>query len=153
MAEWFSFRRLGPGDAPSCRALNAVFAEAFDDAVNYAGAPPDDAYLAALLAKQNLIALAASEGERVIGGLVAYEFDKFEQARREIYIYDLAVLASHRRRGVALGLVGLLRQIARERDAHVIYVQADYGDEPAIALYTRLGRREDVMHFDIDPAD
>jgi aminoglycoside 3-N-acetyltransferase I len=31
----------------------------------------------------------------------------------------------------------------------VIYVQADYGDDPAIALYTKLGAREDVMHFDI----
>jgi aminoglycoside 3-N-acetyltransferase I len=31
-------------------------------------------------------------------------------------------------------------------------VQADYGDDPAIALYEKLGRREDVMHFDI-PVD
>jgi aminoglycoside 3-N-acetyltransferase I len=29
-------------------------------------------------------------------------------------------------------------------------VQADYGDDPAIALYTKLGRREDVLHFDIE---
>jgi aminoglycoside 3-N-acetyltransferase I len=28
-------------------------------------------------------------------------------------------------------------------------VQADYGDEPTIALYTKLGVREDVMHFDL----
>ena len=32
-------------------------------------------------------------------------------------------------------------------------VQADYGDDPAIALYTKLGVREDVMHFDIAPDD
>lgn len=33
----------------------------------------------------------------------------------------------------------------------MIYVQADTGieDEPAIALYSKLGRREDVLHFDI----
>jgi aminoglycoside 3-N-acetyltransferase I len=29
------------------------------------------------------------------------------------------------------------------------YVQADQGDNPAIALYTKLGVREDVLHFDI----
>jgi aminoglycoside 3-N-acetyltransferase I len=28
-------------------------------------------------------------------------------------------------------------------------VQADIGDVPAIALYTKLGTREDVLHFDI----
>ncbi|HYJ09847.1 MAG TPA: AAC(3)-I family aminoglycoside 3-N-acetyltransferase, partial [Polyangiaceae bacterium] len=39
--------------------------------------------------------------------------------------------------------------IAKQRAAFVVYVQADYGDEPAIALYTKLGSREDVMHFDI----
>ena len=33
----------------------------------------------------------------------------------------------------------------------MIYVQADYGDDPAIALYDKLGTREDVMHFDIPP--
>jgi aminoglycoside 3-N-acetyltransferase I len=37
------------------------------------------------------------------------------------------------------------------RGAWVIYVQADYGDDPAIALYSKLGTREDVMHFDIAP--
>jgi aminoglycoside 3-N-acetyltransferase I len=30
----------------------------------------------------------------------------------------------------------------------VIYVQADQGDEPAIRLYSSLGTREDVLHFD-----
>jgi aminoglycoside 3-N-acetyltransferase I len=42
---------------------------------------------------------------------------------------------------------------SRAFGAWVVYVQADYGDEPAIALYTKLGVREDVMHFDIDVAE
>ena len=106
MAESFRFARLGPGDVAHFRALNAVFAEAFDDAASYGAAPPDDAYLAALLTGNNLIALAAFHGGRVVGGLVAYELDKFEQKRREIYIYDLAVMASHRRRGLSELLLG-----------------------------------------------
>jgi aminoglycoside 3-N-acetyltransferase I len=69
--------------------------------------------------------------------------------RREIYIYDLAVDAAHRRRGVATRLIDDLRRIAAQRGAWVVYVQADLGDEPAIALYTKLGVREDVLHFDI----
>jgi aminoglycoside 3-N-acetyltransferase I len=35
------------------------------------------------------------------------------------------------------------------RGASVVYVQADYGDEPAIALYGKLGVHEAVLHFDI----
>ena len=153
MSDGFTFKRLGPGDVALLRALNAMFGAAFDDVDAYGGAPPSDAYLEDLLAKPHVIPLAALAEGRVIGGLVAYELEKFEQARREIYIYDLAVDETQRRRGVARGLIAELQQIAKARSAWVIYVQADYGDEPAIALYTKLGRREDVMHFDIDPAE
>ena len=146
----FTIRRLELGDAALFRSLNAMFAEAFDDAEAYGAAAPSDAYLETLLAKQHVIPIVAlSEGE-VVGGLVAYQIDKFERARSEIYIYDLAVAEGHRRQGIATALIERLRDIAAERGAWVIYVQADLGDEPAIALYTKLGRREDVLHFDID---
>jgi aminoglycoside 3-N-acetyltransferase I len=85
----------------------------------------------------------------VVGGLAAYELRKFEQERSEIYIYDLAVADTHRRRGIATALIQELKKIAALRGAYVIFVQADIGDEPAIALYTKLGVREDVLHFDI----
>nr|WP_281360295.1 GNAT family N-acetyltransferase [Rhizobium sophorae] len=74
---------------------------------------------------------------------------KFEQERSEFYIYDLAVLEKNRRAGVATKLIFALKPIAASRGAKVIFVQADYGDGPAIALYTKLGQREDVLHFDI----
>jgi aminoglycoside 3-N-acetyltransferase I len=131
--------------------MNAMFGKAFDDAEGFGAKPPSDAYLEGLLAKEHVIPLVALADRQVIGGLVAYELDKFEQERREIYIYDLAVEEAHRRQGVATALIEYLGEIASSRGAWVIYVQADYGDEPAIALYTKLGRREDVMHFDIDP--
>ena len=126
-----------------------MFGRAFADADTYEAEPPSDAYLENLLAKEHVVALAALAGEEVVGGLVAYELDKFEQARREFYIYDLAVAEEHRRQGIATALIGRLREIAAQRGAWVIYVQADYGDDPAIALYEKLGVREDVLHFDI----
>lgn len=87
----------------------------------------------------------------VIGGIAAYELKKFEQERSEVYIYDLAVAIGHRREGIATMLIEKLKEIAAMRGAYVIFVQADTGieDVPAVALYTKLGRREDVLHFDI----
>jgi len=131
------------------RTLSALFAEVFEDYESYAGAKPDDAYLESLLAKPDFIALVARNAETVIGGLAAYRLEKFEQARSEIYIYDLAVRENHRRQGVATDLIEALKHVARELGAWVISVQADYGDDPAIALYSKLGLREDVLHFDI----
>ncbi|GJD57729.1 AAC(3)-I family aminoglycoside N-acetyltransferase [Methylobacterium dankookense] len=141
--------RLGPADVARLRALNALFAEVFDDRETYAGAPPPDAWLAELLGKEHIVVLAALDGEAVIGGLVAYAFDKAERMRREIYIYDLAVAEAHRRRGVATALIAHLREIASACGAWVVFVQADPGDDPAIALYGKLGTREAVLHFDI----
>lgn len=143
--------RLASRDVAGLRALNRLFADVFEDPASYAAAPPDDDYLAGLLAKEHVVALVATDCDDIVGGLVAYELDKFEKARREIYIYDLAVAATHRRRGIATALIAELQRLAAERGAWMIYVQADYGDEPAVALYTKLGVREDVMHFDIPP--
>ncbi len=56
-----------------------------------------------------------------------------------------------RRQGVATALIRALQGIAHERGAYVVYVQADLTDPPAIALYTKLGVREDVLHFDLPP--
>lgn len=142
-------RRLGAGDVAALHELNSMFARAFDDPGSYTNRRPDDSYIATQLTNPHVIALVA-EDHGIIGGLVAYVLPKLEQARSEVYIYDLAVAAPHRRRGVAISLIRELQAIARGLGAWVIYVQADYGDEPAIALYTKLGVREDVMHFDVD---
>jgi aminoglycoside 3-N-acetyltransferase I len=143
-------RRLGAEDLEAMRGINALYAEAFEDPEHYAAVPPDDAWLAAHLADRHVIALVAEDAGRVIvGALTGYILPKLEQARSEIYIYDLAVAESHRRQGIATALIEALQPIGRAAGAWVIYVQADYGDEPAVALYTKLGEREDVMHFDI----
>lgn len=148
----FDLQRLGPRDLERLRQLNALFGEAFAEPETYLGRPPDDAWLQALLAKPEVVALVALADQEVAGGLVAYELDKFEQARREVYIYDLAVAEPWRRQGVATSLIGRLQEIAAERGAWVVYVQADHGDDAAIALYGKLGVREEVLHFDLPVA-
>lgn len=149
MAPPYVIRDLGPTDIALARALLAMMGRAFEDVDTYTAAQPDDAYLRRLLGSATFLALAALDGDAVIGGLAAYQLDKFEQARSEIYIYDLAVVEEHRRRGVATALIARLQAIAAERGAWVVYVQADPADAPAVALYDKLGTREEVFHFDI----
>ena len=126
-----------------------MFGEAFHQRETYGDAQPSADYLERLLGSDTFIALAAVEGDQVVGGVAAYVLPKFEQERSEIYIYDLAVPETHRRQGIATAIIAELQRIGALRGAYVIYVQADYGDDAAIALYTKLGDREDVMHFDI----
>ena len=110
-------------DLELLRQLNDVFAEAFEDTESYQSAPPSNEYLESLLATSTFIPLVAVHDGKVVGGLAAYVLRKFEQERSEIYIYDLAVLESHRRQGIATGLINKLREIARDmNDVWVIYV-------------------------------
>jgi len=144
-----TLRRLSSSDVPLLRKLNALFGEAFGDPNTYGTEPPSDAYVKGLLAKEHVIVLVAISGEDVVGGLAAYELDKFERMRHEVYIYDLAIATNYRRQGIATALIERLRDIAARRAAWVIYGQADYVDAPAIALYEKLGVREQLFHFDI----
>ena len=144
-------RRLRSNDLSLMTALLNLFGEVFDERETYMDNPPGEEYLRRLLDSDLFIALVALKKDAVVGGLAAYELPKFEQERSEIYIYDLAVASDHRRRGVATALIDSVKTIAAERGAWVVFVQADTGveDQPAIALYSKLGTREDVLHFDI----
>jgi len=149
----FAIRVLGPDDVALMEDLLTTFGEAFGERETYEAARPSASYLRRLLGSDYFIALAALKNGEVLGGLAAYELRKFEQERSEIYIYDLAVAVGHRRQGIATAVIQELKSIAAARGAYVIFVQADLGDAPAIELYTKLGAREDVLHFDIPVTD
>ena len=143
--------RLRPGELSLFNGMLDVFARAFEEPETYSNARPAPGYVNELLGREDFVALVAKAGDGVVGAVTAYELQKYEQARREIYIYDLAVAETHRRRGYATALIEGVKAIARDRDAYVVIIQAERGDEPAATLYTKLGIREEVLHFDIDP--
>lgn len=149
----YRVEQLKPGDHALVHGLLTVFDQAFEDPEAYSSRRPSEGYVNELLASPTFIALVALDGERVVGGLVAYELRKLEQERSELYIYDLAVVEAHRRQGIATALIEELRAIGRRRGAYVVYVQADPPDAPAVALYSKLGTREEVLHFDFDVGD
>jgi aminoglycoside 3-N-acetyltransferase I len=138
-------------DLDLLKQMLELFAEVFDDYAAYQDKIASDSYLQSRLSDDSFIALAAVIDGKVVGALAGYVLKKFEQERSEIYIYDLGVIESCRRRGIATGLINEVRAIARDIGSYVIFVQADVGDEPAIKLYESLGTREDVHHFDIIP--
>ena len=146
-----NIRRLASTELAEMEAMNTMFGQVFDEVDTYTAKRPRPPYLERLLGSSQFIALAAIRDDAVVGGLAAYQLQKFEQERSEIYIYDLAVAAECRRRGIATALIEELKKLAASIGASVIFVQADRVDAPAIALYSRLGTSSDVLHFDIAP--
>ena len=141
-------RRLGSQDVVLMQAANRLFADVFGED-GYHGPPAGPDHLEKLLADDKFIALAAYVDGEMSGAIAAYELVKFEAERSEIYIYDLAVIERYRRQGVATALIAAVQEIGRDKGAWVVFVQADPPDEPAVALYDKLGTREEVLHFDI----
>ncbi|MEL7199706.1 MAG: GNAT family N-acetyltransferase [Pseudomonadota bacterium] len=134
------------------RAMNAVFSDAFDEPATYADLPPTDAYADRWLANPDNVAVIAEKDGEAVGALAGYVLHKFEQDCAELYIYDIAVLDEHRRKGVASALLDETRRIARENGAWTIFVQAEEGDAPPLALYRKQSVRELVAHhFDLHP--
>ena len=141
--------RLGSGQIPAMRDALRVFADAFDEEENFFAEPPSDEYLQRLLSDPHFVLLVARIGDQVVGALSAYELVKYERERSEFYIYDLAVSEAFRRQGVATALIDALKPIAKAAGGWVIFVQADRVDDPAVALYRKLGVQEEPLHFDI----
>ena len=143
------FFRLTSSDTALMNEVLDCFSDVFDEQATYKSKRPSRVYLNRLLDSEEFVCLAALEDEHVVGALTAYELKKYEMQRSEMYIYDLAVRKAYRRQGVATGLIEMLKPIAKAKGAWVIFVQADYGDEPAIALYSKMGIKENALHFDI----
>lgn len=142
-------RRLGPGDEGAVRETFAMMAQALDDAGRGVLGPP---YLRRLLAGDGFWALAAFSGPLVVGGLTAHLLPMTRAESTELFIYDLAVHASHRRRGVGSRLVAALCTAAVEAGVADIFVPADNGDTEALDFYRALGgTAAPVTHFTFRP--
>ena len=150
MARETSIEIIAPDDLPLMRRLIEMFGTAFDEPHIYHDKPPSDGYLAGILGSPGFIAVAAVEDGAVVGGLTAYIFDKYEQDRREIYLYDLAVLESHRRRGIATAAIRTLCAEASRRGVAVVIVQTEHWNDAASAVYRKLGKEEKVLSYEID---
>lgn len=144
-------RRLTADDIDMMRQLITMMGDVFEEPDHYHHAQPDDAYLRTLLARDSFIAIAARAGDDVIGGITAYVLPKYEQPRCEVFIYDLAVVEPHRRQGVATALINEVRRIADEVGAWVVIIEADRGEPAPDTLYSKLGTREEILHFNMSP--
>ena len=146
-----AIKRLGKGDVTKMRELNALFASAFEDSDTLQHASPGDQYLGAFLAdEQHIVMVAIAEGH-LVGGLVAYCLPKFERERKEVFLYDLAVVPAYQRQGIGRSLVYAVQKEAKQMGAYLVFVLAEEGDE-AVMFYESLKPLENLRtrNFDFD---
>ena len=123
-------RTLSGADLTPMREMLTMFGHAFDAPPPTPSARPTTPTCAACSTARPSWRWRRSTARGFIGGLAGYVLPKFEQARSELYIYDLAVDAAHRRRGVATALISEVQRLAAARGVYVIFVQADHATSP-----------------------
>ncbi len=145
------FRILGPDDILLVRELLNLFSDAFEEPESYTANQPSDVYLASSLAARDFVLVAALADGMVVGGFGGYELAKFEQERRELFIYDLAVEEAYRRRGIATAMLEFAQEIARERNAYLVWIQSEADDEAASAVYSQFAKPLLANSFEFSP--
>jgi aminoglycoside 3-N-acetyltransferase I len=109
------------------------------DAFGEAHSPLSDTYLDRLLARPEFWAFAATVGDAVVGGLTAHTLPMTAYEGAEVFLYDIAITASYRRRGIGRKLVRALRHAASMVGISTVFVPAEDTDAEALDFYTALG--------------
>ena len=89
--------------------------------------------------------LAAFDGERPVGFVLAYELLRRHGDRAMLFVYEVEVAESHRRRGIASALLAQLAELARERGIRTGFVLTEPDNGAANALYRSVGGATDSV--------
>jgi ribosomal protein S18 acetylase RimI-like enzyme len=117
-------RLLQPGDENVIRALRTYDGE---------GDPEG------LLADPRTLMLVAFDDARPVGFVLAHDLPRRHGDRSGLFVYEVDVAATHRRRGIASALLDRLAELARERGIARGFVLTDLDNEAANALYRGAG--------------
>lgn len=119
-----SIRLLEPGDESVVREL-----------ATYDG--PGDPQ--ALLADSRTLMLVAFGAGRPVGFVLAHELPRRHGPPAQLFVYEVDVAESHRRRGIATALLARLAELARERGIPAGFVLTEPDNGAANALYRGAG--------------
>jgi len=140
-------RLLGPQDAS---VLANVAPEVFDNSIDV---PRAEEFLAD---PRHHLAVAVEDGV-VVGFVSAVHYVHPDKPRPELWINEVSVAETHRRRGVATRLLRAVFEAARRAGCAEAWVLTDRANTAAMRLYAAAGRTsaptDHVMFtFDLDAA-
>jgi ribosomal protein S18 acetylase RimI-like enzyme len=101
-----------------------------------------------LAARPQAFSVLAFDGDAPVGLVNCIEGFSTFKCQPLVNVHDVAVLASHRGRGIAEQMLALAEAIARERGAVKMTLEVLSGNVPAVRLYTRIG----YAGYQLDPA-
>ena len=99
---------------------------------------PSDSAAAFLANDANYLIVAEVSG-KIIGVVLAYRLDRIDHPSGQLFVYDVEVAASHRRRRVGRALMGHVRDVVEREQLKEAFVLTTRDNAAAIALYSSTG--------------
>ena len=107
--------------------------------------------VAQFLKRSDQYFIAAIEDDQPVGFALAYELERIDRSRPMLFIYEIEIVKSHQRQGVATRMIELLKDICCEKGAFKMFVITAASNTAALRLYDstfgeRRQREESVVY-------
>jgi ribosomal protein S18 acetylase RimI-like enzyme len=108
--------------------------------------------IAQFLKRPDQYFIAAIEDDQPIGFALAYELERIDRPHPMMFLYEIEVVESHQRQGVATAMIELLKKICHEKGVFKMFVIASASNNAALRLYdstfgdAREIKRENVVY-------
>ena len=147
MKNSFKISRIEENDTERLIELVHLLNEVFEEPDKVAS----KRHLTKLLSKPNFHAIVATKEDKVVGGLSAYELERYYTDKSELYIYDIAVKTELHNQGIGKKLINYLKDYSTKNDIEGIFVEAHSEDEQAVKFYeSTFGKSEKVDQFNFE---
>ncbi len=134
-----TIRRLREGDEEAAVRVVEGLKFEMDEVL---GVSVDPAYMRAFLADARHYFIVAYDGEEPVGYVFAYRLARFDGRPPMVFIYEIAVVEQHRRRGIGRALIEETKRLAHENGCRKVFVSTNRSNEAAMALYRSAGGEE-----------
>lgn len=98
-----------------------------------------DEVLRKLLQREDFYFVVATLERKLIGRLIAYEFEFYKDNTREVYLYEVDVLEEFQNKEIGTKLIEFTKQICSEREVSCMFVGTEAENIPAQKLYAKTG--------------
>jgi aminoglycoside 3-N-acetyltransferase I len=132
----FEIKKLNPNQVELADQLIRMFGFE-DEAGSRQFSSPK--YLRKMLKRDDFHVIVALENGNLVGGLTAYEMQMFKSETTEMFLYEIEVAESHRKKGIGKALIEFLKQICVEKGVAVMFVGTEKDNFPARRLYASTG--------------
>lgn len=141
-------KRLQPGDETLAGKAIRILKTDGRSSANY---EPDTSYVIDFLNNPSNYFIVAAESGEPIGFVLAYELERLDRPQPMMLFYEVSVLESKRRQGVAKAMINHLKTICQERNILKMWVLTNEANKAAMRTYESTGgqlvKEDDMVMF------